>query len=167
MHFNYLSEWCQTNCITYRLISLMCLKDSFLNCYDWLHGRNKTRITGVWFRPKQLSLFTAAQIKCTMECGSVCQWCKRVLVGGVKCVVRVVWCKTKRYNSSSVSILRERERGLEPAGLNQLQSQAQVLPISHPLQPATHSHTHYTQDTATPTTHRTQQKAEGRNISYL
>ena len=33
MRFNHLSEWFQTNCITYRLISLMCLKDSFLNIY--------------------------------------------------------------------------------------------------------------------------------------
>ena len=72
-----------------------------------------------------------------------------LLVCNVKYGVHVVRCTTKQQQQG-VDPEEERERGLKPASLNQLQSQAQVLPISYLLQPAAHrhSHTHYTQDTA-------------------
>ena len=49
--------------------------------------------------------------------------------------------KTKQQQQG-VDPGEEGEQGLAPAGLNQLQSQAQVLPISHPLQPATQTQPH-------------------------
>ena len=95
-------------------------------------------------------------------------------VGGcMRCLLSSAEQNKTEQQQQGVDPEEERERGLEPAGLNQLQSHEQVLPISHPLQPATHrtqphtlhtghNHTHYTQDTTTHTTHRT--GTEGRNI---
>ena len=44
-----------------------------------------------------------------MGCGNVGQWCKEVLGCDVKCVVRIVRCKTKMLSSSSVVPEEERE----------------------------------------------------------